>query len=250
MPKCVNLTKYFRSRSRNQFDLSQRYGGYTFKSHINHSLKSPLLRGDGGGRPDRSGRPPRLPPLPEVGFDGCGDPKLKDVINVFLVTHTHTDHLPVARGILLLCAGSLIDPIEAIYRRYGIHVEIQEYDDCLPLEHSFLKNLPSGQKKVDTVPVFGYFYHDVLVIPECDNYYRLLKDYRVQGLIIVFFKQPRNHPTVGPRINAWDVSDCYFADPSSWRRYAPNVLPKIVPSICDLRNEDRGPHFSILYNKF
>jgi len=223
MPKLIGLTKRFLYKSRRE----------TCGLHRCHHK----VRRAFNGQP----RPRELPSLPKhLGYDVCGEPRYRKSINRFLVTHAHLDHLPARNGITVMCGEKLVDPLARIYERNEIYVEFQQYDDCLRLKHSFFKLLPDGRMKVDSTDVYGYFLHDLLVvpgvlIPECDNYCELLEEYRLKGLVIILFKQPRDHPVADPRINARDAPDCYFADPSTWKKYRFNVLPKVVPAILDLK---------------
>jgi len=59
MPKCVNLTKYFRNRSRLQSGLRIN----SFRNPPNCSKNRTSEMRDGGGRPERPGRPPKHPSL-------------------------------------------------------------------------------------------------------------------------------------------------------------------------------------------
>lgn len=163
----------------------------------------------------------------ELGYDVCG----LQPFNQTLLTHQHLDHLP-ARKVRILCAPILLKTIAlkmgGLLRVY----EVEEYTDCFETEHWFF----NGNRWVK-IKTYGYFIGNVAVIPESVDADSYVEEYSLKGLVVVCFKQPRSHLNNGNKLRSpcHLPANCYFADPSTWSRYAPNVLPKVVPSIADIK---------------
>lgn len=171
---------------------------------------------------------PRLPK--EFGYDVCGQ---KASLEKYFITHQHLDHLPAKVGVKLVCAPPLLDVLEKKLKEVLGFYEVEEYRDFFETKHMFFNGV-----KFEPVKTYGYFVgSDIAVIPESIDAERFLCEYAVKGLIVIFFKQPRDH-LEGCRIRSplQLPENCWFADPSSWKRYAPNVLPKVVFSLADIQN--------------
>jgi len=175
----------------------------------------------------------RLARLPEdLGYDVCGIPSDFIRPKKFFVTHTHLDHLPARANLTLVCAPPLRVKLEKLYAKEKTSVNLEEYPDFFPTEHIFFNR---GSGRLEKAKSYGYLIKDLAVIPESNEFERLITEYKPKSTVIILFKQPREHlPT--KLITARTVENCYFADPTSWSRYAPNVLPKIVLAIIDVRS--------------
>ncbi|HID29406.1 MAG TPA: hypothetical protein EYP19_05315 [Desulfobacterales bacterium] len=248
MPKHVYLTKYFRSRSSNQSDLSQRYGSYAFKSR--HSLKSPLLRGGGGGRPDRSGRPPNPPPpFPKGLIIGvCGRRGFGNAI--FVISQIHIDEIAAAANAVFYVDPDLQEELKEkrpylFYEEFNN--EFRELKAWRVTEHTGWTCKPDGTRKLENTKSYCYRFtpnwlesalsfktnHTYASIDESFEANCLLGKARAEGFVPLFHWQPRGHVDVGSRITPPRLPDGYLLDNRTWRSHG-NVVAKCVPSILDV----------------
>lgn len=172
-----------------------------------------------------------LPKLPkELGYDVCGFDF--SAIEKFFITHTHEDHLPARYRLNLACAPPLRAKLKAIYKR---HAEIEEYTDYF---------VTADEANGSSTTTYGYFIkRDIGVIglvPECINPLSFVREFGLKGLIIVIFKQPEAHLRLTKRpVRSENILDCWLADPSRTIAYAPNVIPKCVESIADVKKDPK-----------
>ncbi len=247
MPKHVYLTKYFRERSR-------------FQSNFKiNSLRNPLIHlrnyasaaGGGGGRPNRSGRPPTLPPYPEglvIGVCGLGSPR------IILINHIHDDELAAVAGAVFCGAPPVL---EVLQERHPFYFREEFGNRFIEFKGEFFEtlhygyvHLPSGSA-MRLMPTPSYCYvlrHDWLAevlgsamsydygyVDESARAYEILQEFRAKRLMPLYHWQSRLHMNMGPTITARDLPDGYLLDNRKRFSYKPNVIPKCVPSLLDVK---------------
>ena len=156
-------------------------------------------------------------------FDVCGigqkNPTQKLQREIF-ITHTHRDHLPlrllVAPGTKIHVAPPLLPRVQKIYPQ----AVVEEHLDYFTTEHTLIAN-----GRITRAESYGYFIKDLVVIPESDHATQLVKEYKSKVTFVFAFKQPRNH--LGGHFNN-HRRDVFILDNTTWRRYRPNIIPKIV----------------------
>jgi len=155
-------------------------------------------------------------------IDVCGVGKFRrrDQRDVF-ITHLHLDHLPLKEYILganlrFFSPKTYLANVEKIY---GDTFEICEYDDVIETEHTSIH----GRKYIK-VKTYCFFLGETLVIPECDDPNKLLREYSPKFTIIFIAHQSHFH-LVDFNNRRKDV---FILDNRVWEPYAPNIIPKIV----------------------
>jgi len=229
MPKCINLTKYYRDRHLLQSGLRIE----SFRNRRVHSKKYSFIAGGGGGRPDCPGRPPRPKRLRNEWhrriIDVCGLGIFSRIQQrIVYITHLHRDHLPlkeyVAGANLKFCTGPrYVKLLQEKYRDF----EVIEYTDVVEVEHTYPY---AGRYRVTKTYVF--FIGDGIIIPECDNPSEVIREYEAKVTLVFVSQQSHNH--LSNFNNRRD--DVYILDNRTWERNKPNIIPKIVFSSTD---EDR-----------
>lgn len=249
MPKCIRLTKYFRSS--NRFGSGQRslviHNGMIKRRRNGYSLK----RG-GGGRPARNpGRPPTLPPYPRGLVIGvCGRRHAQPERTVFVISQIHLDEIAAVANAVFYADPELQEELKEkrsylFYEEFNNdfrelkawtvteHVGWVERRGIKRLEKTksccyvFTPQWLEANLSYKTTSTFCY-------IDESSEANVLLEKARAEKFIPLFHWQSRNHIDTGLRVKANSLTDGYLLDNRKWRSRAPNVVPKCVPSILDV----------------
>jgi len=252
MPKCVNLTKYFRERSRLQS---------SFKSN---SLRDPLIHlrnyasaaGGGGGRPARNpGRPPTLPPpYPRgliIGVCGRRHPNR----TIFVISQIHIDEIAAVANAVFHADPDLQEELKEkcpylFYEEFNN--DFRELKAWAVTEHTgwvekygikrlkktrsycyvFTPQWLEANLSYKTTSIFCY-------IDESSEANNLLEKARAEGFVPLFHWQSRSHIDVEPRITPLMLPDGYLLDNRDppRRMNGANVIGKCVSSLLDVKRE-------------
>lgn len=158
------------------------------------------------------------------------------------ITHLHLDHMPLKEYIAGAKVRFYVAPayLTDVMKAYGDSFEVCEYRDIIETAHTALYN-----QKYVKVKTFGYFFGDELVIPECDGPDDLIKEYSLKTAFIFVAHQSHNHPVSFNNRRR----DVFIIDNSTWKPYAPNVIPKIVFSSAPSDAELYRKHFRHYQNR-
>ena len=245
MPKHVYFTKYFRECSRFQSN---------FKSN---SLRNPLVysrnyasvAGGGGGRPNRSGRPPTLPPYPEGLVIGvCG--RRHSDRTVFVISQIHMDEIAAVTDAVFYADPELQEKLKE-KRPYLFYEEFnndfRELKAWAVTEHTGWI-VRHGIKRLVKTKSYCYKFmpewlekylsfrasQSYTYIDESSEAHVFLERARTEDSTPLYHWQSRNHIDIEPRVKANSLTDGYLLDNRKWHSRIQNVVPKCVPSILDI----------------
>jgi len=153
--------------------------------------------------------------------DVCGLRRPEGRVEVFL-THAHRDHLilpPELKGLEVLFWVPNETLWNLVRRTYpGAKVEI--WEDTIRFQHTSL-----ARGRYEKVKTYGYFVGRVTIIPECDDPFKAVREYRGKTTILMIFK--RSPRFCQSKIPTEEVD--YFLDPSCW--FFENRDPKVIPKV-------------------
>ncbi|MEM1792669.1 MAG: hypothetical protein QXE92_00315 [Thermofilaceae archaeon] len=159
------------------------------------------------------------------------------------------DEVPAVTDVTVYAAPPLIKELE---KRLPFFVEMNKVvgfeGEWIQTEHKAFFEVRS-EKKLRSSPSYCYVVGRYAFIDESAEAFHLLQMFREKGLIPLFHWQPRDHIDVGRRITHRDLPDGYLLDNRTWTRYAPNVIPKCVPSLQDIK-QDPEKWKNNAYSKF
>ena len=232
MPKHVYLTKYFRNCSRLQFSFKTN----SLKNPLIHSRSYASAAGGGGGRPGRPGRPPQKPlPFPkDIGFDTCA---LSPYIRRLYILQLHRDQVGVPPpSCTVFSPERICERLQENYSRAGLKVNVEPIQ-AVEIGHTFFKT-NRFKRGFEYAPSYATVLDKdrLILIDECDDPKTIFKKFKrkYEGYTIVIMRTPYNHAAFSYLNNPHEIFPHWLADNKKTRQYAPNVLPKMLPSLLDL----------------
>ena len=228
--KCRNLVKKIRLQS---------YARHVDAPAVINGLEASC--GAGGGPPVREGPQgrPMPPPLPfprQVGFDACA---LTSAIEELYVLQLHLDHIGIPpEGCKVFTAESQVRNLEKIYESFGVKVNVEgvQADE---IGHLFLKENALGLR-YDYAESYAVVVHKykLILIDESDDPKSVFERFKKRycGYTIAIARVPYAHSAVSYLNNPWQVCPHWLVDNSAERPYAPNVIPKMLPTLLDAKN--------------
>ena len=253
MPKCIRLTKYFRSQKNVNIIHYNNYYSNTVCLRRRASGQ-----GGGGGRPARnSGRPPTLPPYPRGLVIGvCGRRHAQPERTVFVISQIHLDEIAAVTNAVFHVDPELLENLKDkcpyLFEK-EFNNDFRELKAWAVTEHTGWI-VKCGVKRLAKTKSYCYKFtpewlekhlsfrvsRSYAYIDESSEAYTLLERARAEGSTPLFHWQSRNHIDIGPRVKANSLVDGYLLDNRKWHSRIPNVVPKCVPSILDiLQRPDR-----------
>jgi len=255
MPKCIHLTKYFRSQKNVNIIHYNNYYNNNYYSNTVCLRRHASGQGGGGGRPARnSGRPPTLPPYPAGLVIGvCG--RKRPGRMVFVISQIHIDEIAAVANAVFYADPELQEELKekrpylfyeelendfrelkawtvtervGWFEKHGVKRLRKTKSYCYVLTPQWLE----ANLSYKTASTFCY-------IDESSEANSLLEKARAERFVPLFHWQSRNHIDVEPRVKANSLADGYLLDNRKWCSYAPNVVPKCVPSILDVAKNPR-----------
>ena len=180
------------------------------------------------------------PSFPEnVGFGVCGlgSPQ------AFYVSQIHLDELPAVTDATIIAAKPLLQELQekrSFYFREEFNNKFIEFKgEWVKTQHAAFYELPYGGRKLKYASSYCYIVGVFAYIDESEEGPQLLRKFREKGLVPLYHWQSRNHLNSGYTITHRDLPDGYLLDNKTWRSYAPNVIPKCVPSLEDVKRNPR-----------
>jgi hypothetical protein len=227
------------------------------QSYARH-VDVPVIRleapcGAGGGPPEREGPQgrPLPPPYPEgliVGVCGRGKPL------AYLLEQRHIDEIAAEVGVEFHAAAPLIEELQEklsfLFNEEFGNKFVEFKGEWIETEHTGYVQLPNGGWKHQSTVSYCYVlsndwlrnvvgYKGVApfgTVTESDEANELLQTVRGRGLAPLYHWQSRLHVRVGQVITHRELPDGYLLDNRIWRSRIPNVVPKCVPSLLDVKN--------------
>ncbi|MEM2045764.1 MAG: hypothetical protein QXO20_06255 [Candidatus Bathyarchaeia archaeon] len=172
------------------------------------------------------------------GVCGLGSPRN------FFISQIHLDELPAVTGATIYAPPPLLEELQekrAFYLREEFGNRFVEFKgEWFQTQHAAFYQQPSGNLKLTYANSYCYVIEGFGYIDESVEGPQLLDKLRERGLTPLYHWQPRTHFNSGRTITHRDLPDGYLLDPRTWESYAPNVIPKCVPSVQDVfRNPGR-----------
>jgi hypothetical protein len=208
----------------------------------------------GGGPPIREGpqRRPLPPPYPSGLIIGvCG----KDNPLVYFLEQDHIDEIPAVAGAVFYATGPLInrlqEKLDFLFKEEFGNKFIEFKGEWIETEHTGHVQLPNGGWKQQSTVSYCYVltndwlrnvvgYKGVAslgTVTESDEANELLQTVRGRGLAPLYHWQSRLHVRVGQVITHRELPDGYLLDNRIWHSRIPNVVPKCVPSLLDIKTD-------------
>lgn len=183
---------------------------------------------------------PSFPENIAFGVCGLGNPE------TFFVSQIHLDELPAVTGATIYAAPPLMQELREkrpFYMREEFGNKFVEFDgEWVKTQHAAFYELPNGGLKLKYASSYCYIVGAYAYIDESVEGEQLLRKFREKGLAPLYHWQSRNHFNGGYAVTHRDLPDGYLLDNRRWERYAPNVIPKCVPSLQDVkRNPGKWP---------
>jgi len=215
----------------------QSYARHVDVPVVMNRLEAPS--GAGGGPPEREGPKgrPLPPPLPfprHVGFDTCA---LTPAIKELYVLQLHADHVGIPpSGCKVFTPKEQVERLRGFYKRFKINAEVVGVE-AEEIGHIFMETSGLRFKYAQSYAVAIHEYQ-VILIDECDDPRAVFRRFEKQysGYTIAVMRVPYSHSASSYLNNPWQVYPHWLADNRAKKQYAPNVLPKTVPSLLDLQN--------------
>jgi len=217
----------------------QSYARHVDVPVVVNRLEAPC--GAGGGPPEREGPQgrPLPPPLPfpaYVGFDTCArSPNIKELY----ILQLHLDHIGIPpEDCAIFTAKRQVEALKELYKKFNIEADITGIQ-AEEIGHLYFKANPFGSRYsyAESYAVVLHEHHIVL-IDECDNPKSVFERFRklYSDYTIAIMRVPYSHSAVSYLNNPWQVRPHWLADNKAKEPYAPNVLPKVLPSLLDVAN--------------
>jgi hypothetical protein len=190
------------------------------------------------------------PPYPEgliVGVCGRSNPL------VYLLEQDHIDEIPAEAGAVFYAAGPLISRLQEklnfLFKEEFGNKFVEFKGEWIETKHTgYVQLLDGGWKHQSTVSYCYVLTNDWLrnvvgykgvasfgTVTESDEANELLQTVRGRGLAPLYHWQSRLHMRVGQVITHRELPDGYLLDNRTWRSMIPNVVPKRVPSLLDIK---------------
>jgi len=128
--------------------------------------------------------------------------------------------------------------LKELYKKFNIKADVAGIQ-AEEIGHLYFKANPFGSRySYAESYVVVLHEHRIVLIDECDNpklvferFKKLYSDYT-----IAIMRVPYSHPAVSYLNNPWQVHPHWLADNKAKEPCAPNVLPKVLPSLLDVAN--------------
>lgn len=181
--------------------------------------------------------------IPDFFFDVCSiNGKSSAKVTVFL-TRVHPDRIPAETCLEMHVDPDAVKILEKKYsflwrERVGEHrldIEVKEHKNTFKTqcvawdaERGFYSDFSWGFVAAVGEDVF-------MVIPESIYAGKLLQRARFEGFTPVFYRQIEALSISKKPITHKDLSDGFFVDTRSRRKYAENVIPRRLPSLYEVK---------------
>lgn len=167
------------------------------------------------------------------GVCGLGSPQN------FFISQIHLDELPAVMNATIYAAPLLLEELQekrAFYLREEFGNKFVEFrGEWVQTQHAAFYELPYGGMRMKYTNSYCYVVEGFGYIDESVEATQLLRKFREKGLTPLYHWQSRKHFNSGYTITHRDLPDGYLLDPRTWESYAPNVIPKCVPSLQDVK---------------
>lgn len=180
---------------------------------------------------------PSFPENVAFGVCGLGNPEN------FYISQTHLDELPAVTGAVIHAAPPLLQELQetrSFYLKEEFGNKFVEFKgECIRTQHAAFYPLPNGGLKLKHANSYCYVVGVYGYIDESMEGPQLLQKFREKGLVPLYHWQSRTHFNSGRAITHRDLPDGYLLDNRTWQSYAPNVIPKCVPSLQDVKENPK-----------
>jgi hypothetical protein len=175
---------------------------------------------------------------------------------VYLLEQKHIDEIPAETGIEIHAAAPLIkelqEKMDFLFEEEFGNRFVEFRGEWIETKHTGYVQTHNGWKLQSTASYCYVLTHDWLrnvvgykgvasfgTVTESDEANELLQTVRGRGLAPLYHWQSRLHVRVGQAITHRELPDGYLLDNRIWRSRIPNVVPKCVPSLLDVKRDPR-----------